>query len=66
MELTNLVGDVNAFLVFFAGLLSFFSPCVVPLIPIYLAYLSGNTYSFENGVESFDRKKLCYIPYFLS
>jgi len=25
-----------------AGLLSFFSPCVLPLVPAYLGYLSGN------------------------
>ncbi|MBZ4687771.1 MAG: cytochrome c biosis protein transrane region [Clostridiales bacterium] len=28
---------------FLAGLLSFFSPCVLPLIPAYLAHLSGST-----------------------
>jgi cytochrome c-type biogenesis protein len=26
---------------FLAGLLSFFSPCVLPLVPIYLGYMSG-------------------------
>ncbi len=26
-----------------AGLLSFFSPCVLPLVPVYLAYVSGAT-----------------------
>ena len=30
-------------LVFMAGLLSFFSPCVLPLVPIYLGYLSGSS-----------------------
>ncbi len=29
--------------VFTAGLLSFFSPCVLPLLPVYLGYLSGET-----------------------
>lgn len=29
------------FLAFWAGLLSFFSPCVLPLAPVYLSYLSG-------------------------
>ena len=24
------------------GVLSFFSPCVVPLLPLYMGYLSGN------------------------
>ena len=27
-----------------AGLLSFFSPCVLPLVPAYLGYLSGHTF----------------------
>ncbi|MBU0702427.1 MAG: cytochrome c biogenesis protein CcdA [Chloroflexi bacterium] len=29
-------------LVFMAGSLSFFSPCVLPMVPIYLSYLSGS------------------------
>ncbi|NIV31672.1 MAG: cytochrome C biogenesis protein, partial [Anaerolineae bacterium] len=32
-------------LVFLAGLLSFISPCVLPLAPIYLGYLSGSSLS---------------------
>lgn len=28
----------------FAGLLSFLSPCVLPLVPAYLGYLSGHTF----------------------
>ena len=28
--------------VFIAGLLSFFAPCIFPLLPVYLAYLSGD------------------------
>lgn len=34
--------SVNFLLVFAEGLLSFFSPCVLPLIPVYLVYLAGN------------------------
>jgi cytochrome c-type biogenesis protein len=30
-----------------AGLLSFLSPCVLPLVPAYLGYLSGH--SFQKG-----------------
>ena len=33
--------DVSAGGAFLAGLLSFFSPCVLPLVPPYLAYLGG-------------------------
>ena len=32
---------ISAFAVFIQGLLSFFSPCVLPLVPLYLGYLSG-------------------------
>lgn len=33
--------DLNLFLVFTAGILSIFSPCIFPIIPSYFAYLSG-------------------------
>ena len=33
--------SVSVFTVFIQGLLSFFSPCVVPLVPLYLGYLAG-------------------------
>ena len=35
--------NVTLFAAFLAGLLSFISPCVLPLIPVYLGYLSGST-----------------------
>jgi len=33
--------DVSLFLVFIAGLLSFLSPCVLPLVPSYISILGG-------------------------
>ena len=33
---------------FLAGLLSFLSPCVLPLVPAYLGYLSGATLGSRN------------------
>lgn len=33
--------NVTIGLAFFAGLLSFISPCVLPLVPAYISYLSG-------------------------
>ena len=33
--------NVNIYLAFVAGLASFLSPCVLPLVPAYLAYLGG-------------------------
>ncbi|MBP6440633.1 MAG: sulfite exporter TauE/SafE family protein [Caldilineaceae bacterium] len=34
-------GLTMAGLAFFAGIISFFSPCVLPLVPAYIGYLSG-------------------------
>ena len=35
------MGDVGIPIAFFAGLVSFLSPCVLPLVPGYLSYMSG-------------------------
>jgi len=35
--------EVSIFLAFFAGIISFFSPCVFPLIPGYISFLAGVT-----------------------
>jgi cytochrome c-type biogenesis protein len=43
----GLDGPGGPFLAFSAGVLSFVSPCVLPLVPIFLAHISGA--SFENG-----------------
>ena len=51
--------SVPALTVFLQGLLSFFSPCVLPLIPVYMGYLSGGTLAKdEEGVWHYDRKKV--------
>ena len=56
----------KAFLVFGEGLLSFFSPCVLPLVPLYMAYLSsGITTKDDENVKNNQRKifvlTLCFI-----
>lgn len=43
--------DVNGALAFTSGILSFFSPCVLPLIPSYLIYISGITLDNYNETE---------------
>ena len=35
------LADMTVWLAFVAGLLSFFSPCVLPLVPGYLSFISG-------------------------
>ncbi|MBS3109106.1 sulfite exporter TauE/SafE family protein [Candidatus Woesearchaeota archaeon] len=36
---------VSIWIAFIGGFLAFFSPCIIPLIPAYLSYLSGTTLS---------------------
>ncbi|HEV2954224.1 MAG TPA: cytochrome c biogenesis protein CcdA [Candidatus Dormibacteraeota bacterium] len=43
------IGHVTVFLAFAAGLASFLSPCVLPLVPAYLAYLGGRVASGSGG-----------------
>lgn len=40
--------DLTVFVAFGAGLLSFLSPCVLPLIPVYFASMAGST-AASNG-----------------
>ena len=37
--------DITIWIAFTAGLLSYFSPCVLPLIPSYLTYISGLSFA---------------------
>ncbi len=51
--------DISVVAVFIEGLLSFFSPCVLPLLPIYIGYLSGGTrQTLEDGTVIYDKKKV--------
>ncbi len=67
MENLLSAGNVNFLLVFLAGALSFFSPCVLPLIPIYMSYLAGNARRvLPDGREIYDRGRvflhtLCFV-----
>ena len=57
--------NVSFFTVFIQGLLSFFSPCVLPLLPVYMGYLSGGTLkSSEDGQLGYDRKKVIVNTFF--
>ena len=51
-------------LAFLAGLLSFISPCVLPLAPIYLGYLSGN--SLSGDVPSNRRQVFGHALFFVA
>lgn len=51
LDTSALVGNVSFILVFLAGLTSFFSPCVLPLLPVYLGYLSGSDIAGEQKTK---------------
>ena len=51
----NLDMSIPMLTVFLQGILSFTSPCILPLIPLYLGYLSGGI-NKEDG--SYNKKKL--------
>ena len=54
-----LTDNINFILVFLGGILSFFSPCIIPLVPVDMSYLSGNTaVTDENGNLSYNQKKV--------
>jgi len=49
--------EVNAFVAFVAGVFSFLSPCVLPLIPSYLSFISGVSLEEMRGEQALARVK---------
>ncbi|MRX84056.1 cytochrome c biogenesis protein CcdA [Eggerthella guodeyinii] len=55
----SLESSIPALTVFIQGLLSFFSPCVLPLIPLYVGYLAGGAAKTnDDGTIEYPRKKV--------
>lgn len=50
------MNDVSFPLAFMAGVLSFLSPCVLPLVPSYVSFITGM--SFEDLTGTADRKRV--------
>ena len=48
---------IELFVAFIAGLISFLSPCVLPLIPGYISYISGSSFN-----ELVERKNVNLAP----
>ena len=46
--------------VFLQGLLSFFSPCVLPMLPLYIGYLSGSGETAGDGTLRYSRGR-CFV-----
>ena len=55
----SIESSVPVLTVFVQGLLSFFSPCVLPLVPLYMSYLAGGAKTVdENGVIHYPRRRV--------
>lgn len=67
----NMNLDISTITVFLQGVLSFFSPCILPIIPLYMGYLSsgsrplqetnGETQNYKNNVmdkKVYNQKKI--------
>jgi cytochrome c-type biogenesis protein len=53
--------DLSGIVAFGSGLLSFFSPCVLPLIPSYLIFISGITFDNYNELKTIKYRKIVLI-----
>ncbi|WP_250278967.1 redoxin domain-containing protein [[Clostridium] colinum] len=62
----DISNHISFIIVFFEGLISFLSPCILPLIPLYISYLAGNTQILENGTLMYKRKKVFLHTLFFS
>lgn len=57
--------SISYIFVFLEGIISFFSPCIIPLIPVYMSYLAGSTDNIaKRGMIKYSRKKVLFHTIF--
>lgn len=60
------MSDINIFIAFGAGFLSFVSPCVLPMYPVFLSYITGMSISeVKDENKKLNRKALLHTIFFL-
>ncbi|MFB4167398.1 cytochrome c biogenesis CcdA family protein [Virgibacillus sp. JSM 102003] len=60
------MSEINIFLAFGAGFLSFISPCVLPLYPAFLSYITGMSVNeIKEDNKMLNRKSLLHTIFFL-
>jgi len=60
------LNNINLLTAFLFGFLSFLSPCVLPLIPSYLCYITGISFEEMSGANPEDIKKNRSLAFFHS
>ena len=58
--------EITFTIAFIAGLLSFLSPCLLPLVPFYIAYLAGDTVAPSDRKDNSTNLKAFCTPCFSS
>lgn len=53
------MNEISFPMAFLAGVLSFLSPCVLPLVPSYVSFITG--ISFEDLTSGVDKKRIRYL-----
>jgi len=53
--------DFSGIVAFISGILSFFSPCILPLVPSYLIFISGITFDDYREFQSMKYRKIVLI-----
>lgn len=60
------MSDINVFLAFGAGFLSFISPCVLPLYPAFLSYITGMSIDeISDDSNKINKNSLIHTIFFL-
>lgn len=60
------MSEINVFIAFGAGILSFISPCVLPLYPAFLSYITGMSVSeIKDDNKMLNRKSMLHTLFFL-
>ncbi|CDO02135.1 Thiol:disulfide interchange protein [Oceanobacillus picturae] len=60
------MSEVNIFIAFSAGFLSFISPCVLPLFPVFISYITGMSVSeLKEDNKNFNVKSTMHTLFFL-
>ena len=57
-------GEITFLLAFGAGVLSFISPCVLPVFPAFISYITGMSYN-EVENKKFNVRSILHTLFFL-